>query len=115
FAAVRWLAWALLWVPTRLLGGFQRAAERRYIPLLGWALAHRATVVVAAALVFAGAMLLVPRLGTELIPQLAQGEFSVDLRLAPGAPLIETDRIIRAAQRATQDIDTIELTYSVAG
>ena len=29
-------------------------------------------------------MSLMPRLGTELIPQLSQGEFNVDLRLAPG-------------------------------
>ncbi|HEX7063317.1 MAG TPA: efflux RND transporter permease subunit [Woeseiaceae bacterium] len=115
FAAVRWLAWILLWVPAWLCRRFEQAAERRYAALLAWALEHRLAVVGAAALVFAGSMLLVPRLGTELIPQLAQGEFSVDLRLAPGAPLIETDRIIRAAQQATEELEAIELTYSVAG
>jgi HAE1 family hydrophobic/amphiphilic exporter-1 len=115
FAAVRWLAWILLWVPAWLCRRFEEAAERRYAALLAWALEHRLAVVGAAALVFAGSMLLVPRLGTELIPQLAQGEFSVDLRLAPGAPLIETDRIIRAAQQATEELEAIELTYSVAG
>jgi HAE1 family hydrophobic/amphiphilic exporter-1 len=60
-------------------------------------------------------MLLIPRLGTELIPQLSQGEFNVELRLAPGAPLAETDRAIQTAERATQDIGAIELSYSVAG
>ena len=60
-------------------------------------------------------MSLVPRLGTELIPQLSQGEFSVDLRLPPGAPLSETDRAIQAAQRAATDIDVVTLDYSVAG
>jgi HAE1 family hydrophobic/amphiphilic exporter-1 len=60
-------------------------------------------------------MLLIPKLGTELIPQLSQGEFNVDLRLSPGAPLTETDRAIQAAQRATRNIDNIELSYSVTG
>ena len=60
-------------------------------------------------------MTLVPRLGTELIPQFSQGEFDVDLRLSPGAPLAETDRAIQAAQRAAAGIDAVALNYSVAG
>ena len=60
-------------------------------------------------------MSLVPRLGTELIPQFSQGEFNVDLRLSPGAPLAETDRAIQAAQRAAAEIDAVALDYSVAG
>jgi HAE1 family hydrophobic/amphiphilic exporter-1 len=60
-------------------------------------------------------MSLIPRLGTELIPQFSQGEFDVDLRLAPGAPLAETDRAIQAAQAAAGAIEAVELDYSVAG
>lgn len=115
FVGVRWLFWRLLWVPSWLFGRLEAAVAKRYVPLLEWSLTHRLVVVSGAALVFAGSMLLVPRLGTELIPQLAQGEFSVDLRLAPGSPLVETDRVIQAAQRATEDIESIEITYSVSG
>jgi HAE1 family hydrophobic/amphiphilic exporter-1 len=50
-----------------------------------------------------------------LIPQLSQGEFNVDLRLAPGAPLAETDRAIQAAQEATVGIESVALDFSVAG
>ena len=60
-------------------------------------------------------MSLVPRLGTELIPEFSQGEFNVDLRLAPGAPLEETDRAIQVAQRAASELDSVRLNYSVAG
>jgi HAE1 family hydrophobic/amphiphilic exporter-1 len=60
-------------------------------------------------------MALATRLGTELIPQLSQGEFSVDLRLPPGSTLGETDRAIQAARAATDDIDVIALDFSVAG
>jgi HAE1 family hydrophobic/amphiphilic exporter-1 len=115
FVGVRWLFWALLWLPTQLFQRFYRAVAAVYPALLRWSLQHRAAVVVSAVLIFAGSMALVPRLGTELIPQLSQGEFNVDLRLPPGATLAETDRAIRAAQGATQDIDTVALDYSVAG
>ena len=115
FVAVRWLFWALLWLPTQIFQRLYRAAAAIYPALLRWSLQHRMAVVVAAALIFAGTMALVPRLGTELIPQLAQGEFNVDLRLPPGATLAETDRAIQAAQRATTDIDAVALDYSVAG
>ncbi|NIL94805.1 MAG: MMPL family transporter [Woeseiaceae bacterium] len=115
FGAVRWLFWALLWVPTWLLQRLYRAVAAVYPAMLRWSLHHRAAVVVAATVIFVGAMSLVPRLGTELIPQLSQGEFNVDLRLAPGAPLAETDRAIQAAQGATAGIGSVALDYSVAG
>ena len=115
FAGVRWFFWALLWLPTRLFQAISGAAAAVYPALLRWSLAHRATVIAAALLIFAGSMALVPRLGTELIPQLSQGEFNVDLRLPPGATLSETDRAIQAAQRATRNIDAVALDYSVAG
>ena len=86
-----------------------------YAGLLRWSLGHRLGVLAAATLIFAGTMSLIPRLGTELIPQLSQGEFNVDLRLAPGAPLAETDRAIQATQRAAASLDAIALDYSVAG
>jgi HAE1 family hydrophobic/amphiphilic exporter-1 len=115
FAGIRKVFWLLLWLPTRLFQLLNAAAAAVYPALLRWSLTHRAVVVVSAALVFVGTMALVPRLGTELIPQLSQGEFNVDLRLPPGSPLAETDRAIQAAQRATEGIGAVELDYSVAG
>ena len=115
FVGARWFFWALLWLPTQVFQKFYGAVAAVYPTLLRWSLQQRATVVVSALLVFAGSMALVPRLGTELIPQLSQGEFNVDLRLPPGATLAETDRTIQAAQSATRDIDTVGLDYSVAG
>jgi len=115
FVGVSWLFWVLLWLPTQLFQRLHGAIAAVYPALLHWSLQHRPTVLMSALLIFAGAMALVPRLGTELIPQLSQGEFNVDLRLPPGAPLSETDRAIQAAQRATADIDIVALDYSVAG
>ena len=60
-------------------------------------------------------MALVPRLGTELIPQLSQGEFNVELRLSPGTPLAATDRAVRTAQQAASEIESVAFNYSVTG
>ena len=113
--AVRWLFWVLLWVPRFVLQRFSDGAARVYVPLLRWSLDHRAMVVLGAVVIFAATMSLVPRLGTELIPQLSQGEFSVNLRLSPGAPISETDRAVQAVYDSTGKIDDVELSYSVAG
>jgi HAE1 family hydrophobic/amphiphilic exporter-1 len=115
FLALRKLFWLILWVPTWLLQRFYAATAAVYPGLLRWSLRHRAAVVICATAIFLGTMALIPRLGTELIPQFSQGEFDVDLRLAPGATLAETDRAIQVAQGATDDIQSIELDYSVAG
>jgi HAE1 family hydrophobic/amphiphilic exporter-1 len=115
FAGLKWLCWAILWIPGWLLQRMYAFAAKGYEPLLRWSLNHRGAVVAGAVTIFVATMLLVPRLGTELIPQLSQGEFDVDLRLSPGAPLVETDRAIQAVQDATRDIEQVDLNYSVAG
>jgi len=115
FLVIRKLFWILLWVPTWILQKLYGAVASVYPGMLRWSLNHRLFVIVAAVAIFTGTMSLVPRLGTELIPQFSQGEFDVDLRLAPGAPLSETDRAIQTAQRAAAGIDAIALNYSVAG
>jgi len=115
FGLVRRLGGAILWAPSWLLQRSYSFVARRYEPLLAWSLDNRGIVVAGALAIFVATMALVPGLGRELIPQLSQGQFDVDLRLAPGAPLAETDRAIQAAQRATDAIESIDLSYSVAG
>jgi HAE1 family hydrophobic/amphiphilic exporter-1 len=115
FAGIKWLFWAILWVPSWVLQRLYRITAAIYPGLLRWSLGHRFAVIAAATLIFAGTMSLIPRLGTELIPQLSQGEFNVDLRLVPGAPLAETDRAIQTTQRVAAGLDAIALDYSVAG
>lgn len=107
--------WALLWVPTWLLQAFYKTIAAVYPGILRWSLQHRATIILVSLLLFVSTMALVPRLGSELIPQFSQGEFTANLRLPPGMPLAKTDEAIQAAQRVAADIDAVELNYSVAG
>ncbi len=115
FALLGKLTRLLLWLPCTILDRFYKLAARVYEPLLDWSLRHRGVVIAGALATFAATLLLIPRLGSELIPQLSQGEFNLQLRLAPGAPLAETDRVIMAAQVAAAGISDIGMTWSVAG
>ena len=64
-----------------------RLAKRLYLPLLSLALRFRwATLGVALAL-FAGTMFLVPRLGTEFLPQLDEGSIAINAVRLPSASL----------------------------
>ncbi len=91
------------------------AAEKAYAGMLVWALDHKGRVILIALIIFGATMLLVPRLGIELIPQLSQGEFRVEFRLSPGTPLEATDRAIRTVQSATEDIAGVSTVFSVSG
>jgi hydrophobic/amphiphilic exporter-1 (mainly G- bacteria), HAE1 family len=92
-----------------------RAVSDAYVPALRWSLDHRGAVVACALLALAMTAVLVPRLGTELIPQLSQGELIADLKLAPGTPLAHSDAAMQAAAAAAQRLDDVALAYSVAG
>ncbi|MEX1994311.1 MAG: efflux RND transporter permease subunit [Steroidobacteraceae bacterium] len=121
-AGKRWLSgkisdgmsWLLSWPARWTQSGFA-ALARVYLPTLRWALEHRGRVVLVSLVVLLATAALVPRLGSELIPQLSQGEFLADLRLAPGTPLEQTDRAMAAAQASAMELPQIALSYAVTG
>jgi HAE1 family hydrophobic/amphiphilic exporter-1 len=90
-------------------------AAQRYKVLLPRALERPGLVLGSATIAFLATMTLVPTLGTDLIPQLAQDRFEVTARLSPGAQLRETDALVRAIQ-GTHDADAdIQALYGVSG
>ena len=52
-----------------------------------------------AAVAFALTVLVVPMLGADLIPQLAQDRFEMTVKLPPGTPLRDTDALVRELQK----------------
>jgi HAE1 family hydrophobic/amphiphilic exporter-1 len=115
FYGIRWLFAFLLRPPTWVLQTFYKSIAAIYPGMLRWSLHNRTTVILVSALLFASTMTLVPRLGSELIPQFSQGEFTANLRLPPGMPLAETDKAIKVAQLAAARNEAVALNYSVAG
>lgn len=80
----------LIWVFNKAFDLLASAYEK----LLRVSLRAKALVLATAFILAAGAIMLVPRLGMELIPTLSQGEFSVEVTLPAGSPLARTDAII---------------------
>ncbi len=89
--------------------------EDRYPNVIRWALDHRGTVLFTAFLIFVGSLLLIPRIGIELIPSMSQGEFIVEFRMPPGTPLNKTDDALKSVQHAAETVGKVNTTFSVAG
>ncbi len=90
-------------------------AERSYLRLLPAALTRPMLVLSAAAIAFFGTLALVPMLGTDLIPQLAQDRFEMTVKLPPGTPLRETDALVRDLQLKHSKDDGIRTIFGVSG
>ncbi|WP_022973509.1 efflux RND transporter permease subunit, partial [Xanthomonas maliensis] len=126
FFGAAWLvvrAWRLL---TRIIGPVMRKAsdlamapyaraERGYLAILPAALRRPGLVLGLAAVAFVGTLLLVPLLGADLIPQLAQDRFEMTVKLPAGTPLAQTDGLVRELQLAHDKDPDIASLYGVSG
>ena len=62
-------------------------ARRAYLPVLRWALGHGRMLAAIALALLAGALLLLPRLGSEFMPVMDEGAFDMDIQFLPGISL----------------------------
>ncbi|KAF1687936.1 acriflavin resistance protein [Pseudoxanthomonas broegbernensis] len=92
-----------------------RRAEAAYLRALPAALVRPWPVLGIAALAFAATLAVVPLLGMDLIPQLAQDRFEMTAKLPPGTPLAQTDALVRSVQHAHADEAGVRLLYGVSG
>jgi hydrophobic/amphiphilic exporter-1 (mainly G- bacteria), HAE1 family len=97
------------WQPVERFYGwsakFLEGLELRYRNALQWALAHRAHVVLGTLGLFLLSLLVVPSLGSELLPQTDEGEVRINAEMAVGTRLDLMDRTIRQIE----DVVTAEV------
>nr|WP_232526298.1 efflux RND transporter permease subunit [Lysobacter capsici] len=91
------------------------SAERGYLKLLPAAMRRRWLVLGAATAAFALTLMAVPLLGADLIPQLAQDRFDMTVKLPPGTPLRETDKLVREIQEKHAKDPGIHAWFGVSG
>ena len=106
----------VLWLPLYLFQHGMGAVQVRYPTILEWALGRRALVITLAFAGFVGCWLvLVPQLGRELIPQVHQGEFNLNLFSPVGTPLDQSFRVLAQVEEIALKLPQVELVAATAG
>ncbi|HYF79738.1 MAG TPA: efflux RND transporter permease subunit [Symbiobacteriaceae bacterium] len=87
--------------------------DNAYTGLLRWALKHRAVTLLAAVAMLAGSLALVPRIGTEFMPAMDEGQFTIAVKMPPGTSLATVAAKVQAfAAIVDKEIPTALITTS---
>jgi len=97
--------------PVMTLGGISRV----YDGLLGGALNKAGLTLLIGFSIFAVSVFAVRLLGTELIPQMSEGEFHFEVSLPEGASLAATDRTVRVMEEAVDAEALVDRHYATVG
>ncbi|HEV8487875.1 MAG TPA: CusA/CzcA family heavy metal efflux RND transporter, partial [Blastocatellia bacterium] len=89
-----------------------RILHRIYRPVLNWALANRAVIILTAIGLFAGAVYLATRIGSEFMPDLDEGDV---MYMPVTDPRISANEALRVMQRQDEIIKTFPEVEWVAG
>ncbi len=82
-----------------LFSAANRMLENSYQRLLSFSLDHRFATVCVTILILGTSLMMVPKIGTELMPQTDEGEIRVNAEMAVGIRLNITDRMIREIEK----------------
>jgi HAE1 family hydrophobic/amphiphilic exporter-1 len=113
--AVAFAILAILYLPSKLFHVAYGGLTRVYPVALATALRRPFAVVAAAFGLLALSIPLFFGLGSELVPELVQGEFYVDTELPPGTHLELNSKRIETLEKAALALPGIEAVYSLAG
>ena len=91
------------------------ALDNSYRNGLKWAIHHRMLVIVSALAVTAASFLLLPFIGSETLPQTDSGNISINIKLASGTALADTDKYIRQVEDIVMSNPNVETVFSSAG
>ncbi len=82
---------------------------------LEWALGHRWPTVAGALGITAASLLLVPEIGTELMPPTDSGDFQIQVKMPVGTALSETDATMQQIERIVVAHPDVETAFAAAG
>ena len=91
------------------------AARGIYEPSLAWALAHRRSVIGIALGALAASLALVPRLGTEFLPELNEGSIWVNLTYPTSVSVSEAQELSRRVRMAIRKYPEVASVTSKSG
>ena len=86
-----------------------------YPRVIGFALSNKLIIIIIAFSILGGSWFLFLTLGKELIPELSQGEFSINITKPIGTPLSSTLDTVKKIEDIVGNNPEIETIYSIAG
>ena len=92
-----------------------RLLKNLYKPLLEMVLRIRVIVLIVTLLIFVGALLMIPHLGTEFIPILEEGALQINVNMAPSISLEKATETIMKLERVIMEFDGVEQTVAKIG
>lgn len=92
-----------------------RISKRLYKPILEAAMARPFVVLGIAVASLAFSLTLVPRLGSEFLPELNEGTMWVNMTMAPGTSIGETTKLCRKVRAMIRKFPEVETVISQAG
>jgi len=97
-------------------GNFYTSLENLYARMLGRALTHKKTTVLLAIGIFIFSILLIPKIGTEFIPEEDTGDLNIQIDLPVGTRVEETYKIARQVEAIfKQDVPETEIIFYRVG
>src|SRR5438477_10468747 len=90
-------------------------AKQLYEPALGWALGHRRFVLGASVISLALSLALLPRLGTEFLPELNEGAVWVNVNYPTSVSVTEAQELSRRVRQAIRKFPEVVSVTSKAG
>jgi len=99
----------------RRIGLWLAALDASYRNALQWALHHRLWVLAIVGAVSGFSLLLVPMIGTELMPQTDSGDFTITVKLPIGTALSKTDQVMRQIERIVGSNPNVATAFSTIG
>ena len=91
------------------------ALQQAYPQLLRWSLRNRLAVLGASLLLAVVVLHRASGLGVELIPEMSQGEFLVDLEWKPGTPLEQTAAMVAGIDGVVRDLPGVASVFALVG
>jgi len=98
-------------ISERLMNFFQR----KYTPLLSWAIRFRKAIVAVTVAVFAITLVVFSRMGGEFIPQLEEGDYAFHCILPPGTSLSQSIETSMQASRILRTFPEVKMVVGKTG
>lgn len=89
--------------------------DNGYGKLLTWSIRHKLVVSILSILVFVGSIMLVPKLGTDFMPESDESSFSIAVELQSGTRVENTIEVARQIDAFIDAIPEVELISTSAG